>query len=571
MATLNLQILEQLVHPVIFARGEDYYHDGRVYDLRRDGKRLRATVMGRRELNHTWLQVSPPYASDCSCPYDDTCKHVVAVGLAWLDRETRRAQTTDTSPPADSIYQRVSGLERPELIDLVSELLDTVDAAHGVVRDFLLQRSVADYASRPGAAATEAGFVRDQVRTWFAALDADAGDPVDDLADPDGGPDFDPDPDERDEQALIDIGEQVGTLVHSICSVRPADGVPFAVLALAGVAAEVATATTRFDAGRWDMHLSQIGQALCERLADPNCPAAIAQQAVAEILAAYLGSTSWYGHPLELTLQQVAALFPDMGPHLVSQLRQAATEPALHLAAKIHLAQDSPGAALELLRQAGASDQSLLRMAHLCRQHGDAETAAAAARAAVAAATSLRRTHTQGLAAQFLLEAGHQDEALALLLAVFQAEPTAWRCRQVLDAAPPQQQARLAREMFEALPNEPDLHLALELCLAMGDTSAAADLMDDPRASLDLKARVAAALVPTDLDRAVRLWRAAVELRIRDQNRGAYAAVSQWLTDMRGALVDADRVAQWQRYRSDLAERYPRHRALHQELEIAGL
>lgn len=44
-----------------------------------------------------------------------------------------------------------------------------------------------------------------------------------------------------------------------------------------------------------------------------------------------------------------------------------------------------------------------------------------------------------------------------------------------------------------------------------------------------------------------------------------------WTMHMHRALVDADRVAQWQRYRSDLAERYPRHRALHQELEIAGL
>lgn len=228
------------------------------------------------------------------------------------------------------------------MIDLVCELLDTVDAVHGVVGDFLLRRSVAGYGSRPGAAATETGFIRNQVRAWFATLDVASRDPDDDLPVPNGGPYFDHDPDEPDEQFLCDIGEQVGSLVQSICAVKSADGLPFAVQALAGVAAEVAAAATRFDTERWDVQLSQIGQALCERLADPNCPASIARQAVDEILAAYLSNAHWRGHPLEPTLQQVAALFPDMGPHLICRMRQAGTEATLELAAEIHLGQDSP-------------------------------------------------------------------------------------------------------------------------------------------------------------------------------------------------------------------------------------
>jgi uncharacterized Zn finger protein len=84
---VTIQTIRAWASETIFKRGQDYQLRGRV-------RELAATSPGELV---AWVQGSSRYATrvilnqerlsaDCTCPYGGTCKHAVAVALAYLDR-----------------------------------------------------------------------------------------------------------------------------------------------------------------------------------------------------------------------------------------------------------------------------------------------------------------------------------------------------------------------------------------------------------------------------------------------------------------------------------------------------
>ena len=102
--------LRDAVSPVIYRRGVEYYREGLVERWWRDDQNGLLVITGevrgskRYEVtlefdvdNEDLIEVS------CSCPYDDVCKHIVALGLTFADslEQEDKPRTAPTSRETD--------------------------------------------------------------------------------------------------------------------------------------------------------------------------------------------------------------------------------------------------------------------------------------------------------------------------------------------------------------------------------------------------------------------------------------------------------------------------------------
>ncbi len=145
-------VLRGLAHRAVFERGQDYCAGGTVRQLRRAGSKVEAQVWGSGPQPYqVRLSLEPPFGSFCDCPYDGggICKHVVAVGLAWL--RAQKEETVGEKPVALTFTERLGELNAGQLRDLIGEVYDQVHDARSVVDRWLLQEDLWLAASEPGA------------------------------------------------------------------------------------------------------------------------------------------------------------------------------------------------------------------------------------------------------------------------------------------------------------------------------------------------------------------------------------------------------------------------------------
>ncbi|MGE6486791.1 SWIM zinc finger family protein [Paenisporosarcina sp. NPDC076898] len=117
---MNLSNFKQFIPSRIFKRGEDYFQNGFVQNLKQDNAyTYSATVVGSEkylvfiELNNNYEIVF----SQCDCPHalENFCKHQVAVCLKILDSHSSRSQVnpTNTAVRSKLIYNDI--LDKNEL------------------------------------------------------------------------------------------------------------------------------------------------------------------------------------------------------------------------------------------------------------------------------------------------------------------------------------------------------------------------------------------------------------------------------------------------------------------------
>lgn len=91
--------LLQYAGPAYFSRGEEYFEDGRVADLRFDDAGVRAKVLGTSAYRVKLWEEDGVLAFSCSCPLfereEEFCKHCVAVGLACLEAGLDESTTAE--------------------------------------------------------------------------------------------------------------------------------------------------------------------------------------------------------------------------------------------------------------------------------------------------------------------------------------------------------------------------------------------------------------------------------------------------------------------------------------------
>ncbi len=118
---LTREAVRQLAGARAYARGEEYFADGNVTRLARDGDRLSARVEGT-ETYRVQLQVTRGEVDySCTCPVGDDglfCKHCVAVALTWL-AEASSAPDQRVGFSLSELRAYLGGQEKSRLVDLL--------------------------------------------------------------------------------------------------------------------------------------------------------------------------------------------------------------------------------------------------------------------------------------------------------------------------------------------------------------------------------------------------------------------------------------------------------------------
>lgn len=125
MKEINQTTLLDLAGEAAYRRGEPYYHNNQVGELRIKGNTITAEVTGNEiylvKLKHT----SKIFEGNCDCPASDNfdfCKHCVATGLKYLAQLQSSEQLYD-SKAKDLLKNYLLTLEKSELAEKLEELI----------------------------------------------------------------------------------------------------------------------------------------------------------------------------------------------------------------------------------------------------------------------------------------------------------------------------------------------------------------------------------------------------------------------------------------------------------------
>lgn len=138
-----LDLIRETAGETIYNRGVAYQRQGRVHDLASTaGGAFVAWVHGTARYATTVTLTETTFSSLCTCPYEDVCKHEVAVALEIIYR-SRNAPPLPVADPTDprlmrlqrftiehgvgvldthDIREYLAGLTKADLVDLLAEL-----------------------------------------------------------------------------------------------------------------------------------------------------------------------------------------------------------------------------------------------------------------------------------------------------------------------------------------------------------------------------------------------------------------------------------------------------------------
>lgn len=85
---------------------------------------------------HTQLRLVPPFENRCSCSRGGNCRHVVTLGLTFLQQE-RQKSGSRSCPAEEHCYYLVTMLDHTDLRGLAMELLAAVPEATQVAIKYL--------------------------------------------------------------------------------------------------------------------------------------------------------------------------------------------------------------------------------------------------------------------------------------------------------------------------------------------------------------------------------------------------------------------------------------------------
>jgi hypothetical protein len=444
---LELEDLLELVDAGVFERGTKYFQRGAVRNMRRAGSRVEAEVHGGR-VYHTWIRLKPPFRTACTCPYDNgVCKHVVAVGLQWIETQS---QASREQPPV-SLGEQLRQLQVDELRELLVELADNLPDAGAMIERMLWRHRLQDVDG-----------VSDAQR--LAEIDAFLD------------PRLDPERlQELMETAALEWHDEASDALHELSEieddlvdlVRELSDLPpnSAVPALELVCDRLASATHGVPdaAGYWQEPARKAADALAELLVDADT--ALHLKVQARLLPAFEGGAHFL-EPVILT----ASLDPTAGETLARRLGPRGGR-SLITALNLLLRAGAVERAEELIVEWGVRDgEALMVMAEHFRSEalrvkGEAGTSAqverllakamAFYRQAADAPSNRSRSKALEQLAGLAAEHGSFEEALQARIRLFRFLPSLESWQQVMAAAEAAGRRRAVKEELQAwLENE---------------------------------------------------------------------------------------------------------------------
>ncbi|MEA2054872.1 MAG: SWIM zinc finger family protein [Candidatus Thermoplasmatota archaeon] len=101
----------------IFCRGEDYYKRGFVRELIEVDGIIHAKVIGTYIYDVEIKEKDGIMEADCSCPFEGFCKHIAAVLLAWVNRDSSKSKVEfiDTK----HVKEYLQGVDKDKLVEII--------------------------------------------------------------------------------------------------------------------------------------------------------------------------------------------------------------------------------------------------------------------------------------------------------------------------------------------------------------------------------------------------------------------------------------------------------------------
>ncbi len=124
---LNERVIRQLADSRSFARGEDYFVNGRVRTLTEDKDVLMAKVRGSRDYRVKFWIEGDDLTYSCNCPRGAEnvfCKHLVAAALAFLKPEgydDGRRKSSDPAINMDDVRAYLGKQDKEALVNMIAE------------------------------------------------------------------------------------------------------------------------------------------------------------------------------------------------------------------------------------------------------------------------------------------------------------------------------------------------------------------------------------------------------------------------------------------------------------------
>ncbi len=123
MRRLTKETLMEISTRQSFERGKEYFQMGLVGDCERVAKTIRGEVEGSGLISYdVELTIGRRLDWHCSCPYDweGACKHVVALGLAWIDDP---ASFPDRTEEKRKEREKIKGILEEQTQEVLAEFL----------------------------------------------------------------------------------------------------------------------------------------------------------------------------------------------------------------------------------------------------------------------------------------------------------------------------------------------------------------------------------------------------------------------------------------------------------------
>lgn len=156
---LNEKVLEQLAGERAFDRGLDYFEDDHVVGFKEEDGAIAARVRGSYYYQVKLWAEDGQLAFDCNCPVGRDsvfCKHAVAVGLAWIDRQKQEVGSVPGSTKRnltdEEIHAELMAQDKQTLVELLMNYAEW----DGDFRDRLVLATAQGDGKRPDLAAFRA-------------------------------------------------------------------------------------------------------------------------------------------------------------------------------------------------------------------------------------------------------------------------------------------------------------------------------------------------------------------------------------------------------------------------------
>jgi len=145
MTDFDIEKVIDKINPKIYERGEDYYEEGRVNNLRLKANVLLADVIGTESYKVRIENEDGIIMSQCTCPFKDEefCKHSVAVLLVWKHRDEDKESISEyvsEEERLDVLKKTISQKSKRELTNFIlkhvpEEKTDLILAQRGLGND----------------------------------------------------------------------------------------------------------------------------------------------------------------------------------------------------------------------------------------------------------------------------------------------------------------------------------------------------------------------------------------------------------------------------------------------------